>query len=247
MGQLKFIFILFTLSVSSIWAQDEDKNLTVADSSTFATANEVIIRSIIVPGLGQIAQENLWKATLFYGGAATFYYKSFSSYLSYKKNNIEADLKSAKTNLSIAGFIHILNILDAYSSSVGKKPQGWNGALFSDKPVKSPWGATLRSAIFPGWGQFYNEAYVKSAVYFGLVSYVSYEIYLNKTKFAETGEKTYEDSRSRYSWYLGLTYLLMLTDAHVDAHLFEFDKAVKLAVSPGVQKKAIMVSLNLSF
>ena len=32
---------------------------------------------------------------------------------------------------------------------------------------KSPMGALLRSVAFPGWGQFYNRKYLKSAVVFG--------------------------------------------------------------------------------
>ena len=34
--------------------------------------------------------------------------------------------------------------------------------------TKSPWGAVLRSAIIPGWGQIYNESYIKAPVIWGI-------------------------------------------------------------------------------
>ena len=33
---------------------------------------------------------------------------------------------------------------------------------------KSPWGAVLRSAVLPGFGQFYNESYWKIPVIWGV-------------------------------------------------------------------------------
>ena len=241
------IVIIVVLFMSSSPAQENGQDLTKVDSSQFASPQNVLISSIILPGLGQIKQERLWKATLFYGTAATYYYRTAYHYDLYKKTNNSKYLDKAKTDLTVAGITHLLNIVDAWYYGYHKKPMGWSGALFSDKPVKSPWGATLRSAIFPGWGQWYNESYFKSAVYLGLVSYVGYEIYWNKTKYAKTGDAKYEDSRSRFSWYLGLTYLIMLTDAHVDAHLFDFEKAIELAVTPSIQKQAVTLSLRIGF
>jgi len=243
----KYIFFSFVILISFSFAQENKLNLTMVDSSTFASPKQVLISSIVMPGLGQIAQERLWKATLFYGTAATFYYRTAYHYNRYKKTDNKKYLDEAKTDILIAGVTHFINIIDAYYFAYHRKPMGWDGALFNDKPVKSPWGATLRSAIFPGWGQLYNESYIKSVVYLGLVSYVGYEIHWNKTKYAETGLAKYEDDRSRFSWYLGLTYLLMLTDAHVDAHLFEFDRAIELAIKPSIENKGIMLSLSVSF
>ena len=243
----KCIFFCFSVFIVVSVAQESKQNLTTVDSSQFASPQKVLISSIIMPGLGQIAQERLWKATFFYGIAATFYYRSAYHYDRYKKTNNNKWLDKAKVDLTVAGVTHLINIFDAYYFGYHKKPMGWSGALFNDKPIKSPWGATLRSAIFPGWGQWYNESYIKSAAYLGLVYYVGYQIHWNNTKYAETGKAKYEDDRSRFSWYLGLTYLLMLTDAHVDAHLFDFDKAVELAVLPSPGHKAVMLGLRLSF
>lgn len=39
--------------------------------------------------------------------------------------------------------------------------------LYIQKEQKSPAGAMLRSAILPGWGQVYNESYLKAPLIFG--------------------------------------------------------------------------------
>ncbi len=39
---------------------------------------------------------------------------------------------------------------------------------------KSPLGAVLRSAVIPGFGQFYNESYWKIPVVWGFIGYFAY-------------------------------------------------------------------------
>ena len=39
---------------------------------------------------------------------------------------------------------------------------------------KSAWGAVGRSAIIPGWGQFYNESYWKIPVVWGVLGWFTY-------------------------------------------------------------------------
>jgi hypothetical protein len=102
---------------------------------------------------------------------------------------------------------------------------------------KSPWGAVVRSAIVPGFGQFYNESYWKIPIIWGtaalLVSGWVYNNNLyqdNRTLYIQTGNKDYEfnrdfyrDQRDNFTIYLSLLYLLNLVDAYVDAHLFDFN------------------------
>lgn len=108
----------------------------------------------------------------------------------------------------------------------------------SDKFVmqKSPWGAVLRSAIVPGWGQIYNESYWKAPVIWGITGWLVYGwIYSNKAYmrnrdiFIQTGDERYirvrdfyRDERDQFAIYMVLTYFLNLVDAYVDAHLFDF-------------------------
>lgn len=109
---------------------------------------------------------------------------------------------------------------------------------------KSPWGAVLRSAVIPGFGQFYNESYWKIPVVWGVVgyffyqwnntnnSYVQYrELYSQSiTKDNPSGNfsymsirEFYKDQRDLFAIFLGLTYFLNLVDAYVDAQLFDFN------------------------
>lgn len=101
---------------------------------------------------------------------------------------------------------------------------------------KSPWGAVLRSAIIPGWGQFYNESYWKIPVIWGITGYLVYiwvdnnNLYKkNRDLYIQTGVDRYKrirdfyrDQRDQFAIYIVLTYFLNLVDAYVDAHLFDF-------------------------
>lgn len=125
--------------------------------------------------------------------------------------------------------------------------------------TKSPWGAVLRSAIIPGWGQYYNESYWKIPLFAGAVggliygwSYYNtrYNKYIglynnSKTSSTDVGNSAfkqqrdfYRDQRDLMSIYIGLTYLLNLIDAYVDAQLFDFTvKENSSTLSPEVNMK----------
>jgi hypothetical protein len=108
---------------------------------------------------------------------------------------------------------------------------------------KSPMGAMLRSTVLPGWGQFYNEAYWKIPIVWGVSAWFIYlwndrndnyqfykDLYNKSLSESSNGNSQYKrardfyrDDRDLYAIYLGLTYFLNLIDAYVDAHLFDFD------------------------
>jgi len=108
--------------------------------------------------------------------------------------------------------------------------------------TKSPWGAVGRSAILPGWGQYYNESYWKIPVIWGVMGWFTYlyienndlyqqygELYKESLEDSQNGNSSYKEARDFYrnerdQWalFLGLTYFLNLVDAYVDAHLFDF-------------------------
>lgn len=105
---------------------------------------------------------------------------------------------------------------------------------------KSPWGAVLRSAVLPGFGQYYNESYWKIPLIWGALGYLAYQwnrnnnLYIqyrdeyalstlkDPTSFAYKAREFYKDQRDQVAVYIGLTYLLNLVDSYVDAHLFDF-------------------------
>lgn len=102
---------------------------------------------------------------------------------------------------------------------------------------KSPIGAVLRSAVLPGLGQIYNESYWKAPVVWGFLGYFGYIWFDNnkdykygRDQFAATGveywrtrRNFYRDQRDLFAIYIGITYILTLLDAYVDAHLFNFN------------------------
>ncbi len=104
--------------------------------------------------------------------------------------------------------------------------------LLSDQPLKSPWGALLRSAILPGWGQFYNERYVKGVLVLSANAWLVSRIIHNHNRWEETRDRSFFNRRNDFYWYFGVAYLLNLADAYVDAYLFGFDEAMQIGVSP---------------
>ena len=121
--------------------------------------------------------------------------------------------------------------------------------------TKSPWGAVLRSAVIPGWGQFYNESYLKIPVIWGLGIWFGYEwqqnndlyvIYRNRYKNSEDERDLiernfYRDQRDLFTIYMVLVYFANLVDAYVDANLFDFD------VSENPYTKTPMFNLRVNF
>ena len=105
----------------------------------------------------------------------------------------------------------------------------------------------MRSAIIPGWGQFYNESYLKAAGYMIVDGYLFYKIRENDIKYRDTDKTEFRDKRSKYSWYFGLAYLLTMADAYAGAYLYKFDESMKMTVLPVIDEKSLGVQLNVRF
>lgn len=118
------------------------------------------------------------------------------------------------------------------------------GVMTEEPETKSALGAVLRSAVLPGWGQFYNESYLKVPVVLGLTGFLAWGIVTEHSNFREYADlydasiteefpndnllhkrfrEFYRDRRDTYGWWLLVAYLLQLADAYVDAALFSFD------------------------
>jgi hypothetical protein len=243
---LKIIFLalIVILTESVLYAQDREPQ---ALDDSCVSAVQAISRSVVIPGIGQLYQERLGHAAFFYGASAIFYYNTFFYLYRYNKTGGKNYYNKYRSNLSAAIFIHILNIFDVTDAAVNGCPKGWQGELLSDKPVKSPWGAVLRSAIVPGWGQVYNESYLKAAGYLAVDGYLFYKIRENDIKYRDTDNKTFRNRRSKYSWYFGVAYLLTMADAYAGAYLFKFDKAMGLTVIPVVDDTYKGLQLSVYF
>ncbi len=143
-----------------------------------------------------------------------------------------------------------------------------------------PRKALLYSAVFPGMGQVYNKKYWKLPIVYGgfyMLTYVAfrYNDLYNQYKvelFAVARDPSYvppsgyteEQLRSVTEFYRrqrdfflildGMWYLLQLVDAHVDAHLRDFDlnPQLKVSLGPSVQQHPLFgqasgLSLTIKF
>jgi len=133
---------------------------------------------------------------------------------------------------------------------------------------KNPTGALFRSVFVPGWGQFYNEKYIKAAIIAGIEIYLINEVYTHWHK-ADLHEKHFKnafnypvyqaeefakyekelDRRGNAIWFLAATIFFSMFDAYVDAHLSDFDqtdKAFEVYIGPGKNNELTAVlSFNL--
>jgi hypothetical protein len=113
--------------------------------------------------------------------------------------------------------------------------------------VKSPTRAMIRSLVFPGWGQWYNNKKFKALLIFGTeIGLLANSIYLNqkylewdqKFKESEPGyeqdvifanREFYINNRNSSNWWLVGAILFSMADAFVDAHLSNFDESSNLS------------------
>ena len=131
------------------------------------------------------------------------------------------------------------------------------------KPKRAPMGALLRSVAVPGWGQYYNRKYIKSAVVFGAETFFIAKAvhWWKKTEdqyksIQQTGDRSqqfiryniyrsYRTSRDDYLWAVGLTVFLSMFDAYVDAHLAGID--VDITPDFEAPKGGASIRLSLRF
>lgn len=101
--------------------------------------------------------------------------------------------------------------------------------------IRNPAGAMIRSAVVPGWGQFYNGKWFKGIVIAGVeAGLLTNAVVLHQyMQAAETQEERdfYWDNRNLSLWWLGASILYSMADAYVDAHLSDFDASPDLSLN----------------
>jgi hypothetical protein len=117
----------------------------------------------------------------------------------------------------------------------------------------SPRTAALSSLVLPGAGQAANRAWLKSAAFLGAYGgFLGWAAALNQDKQDAEGKlhaaasdsdrlawaaevDRLDDARNAKYWLMGLTALLSMADAYVDAHLRGFDRRMDAEVgwAPG--------------
>jgi hypothetical protein len=131
-------------------------------------------------------------------------------------------------------------IVPAVPAGTGAEP------LYGKGP--SPGSVALRSLVLPGWGQAANGRWIKAAIAFGAYGgFWAWAVSLNQDKQDATGSlhtaaslsdslywvsevRRLKDGRNAKFWFAGLTLLLSITDAYVDAHLRGFDDRIDAKV-----------------
>jgi hypothetical protein len=206
-----------------------------------------VLRSAILPGWGQIKQERPGKAVIFYGLNVYFISNMVVNLNQYNKTDNPDYKKEYYKFLGLSLQVYALNLIDVLDCQIKRCYTPWQGTLFTDLPVKSPWGAVARSAMIPGWGQLYNEQYIKSALSFSAVFYLSRNIYINNQRYKDTGEAKYKERRSTNSWYLGLAYILTMIDAFIDASLFKFNESIELTYQVLPKTESLTMGVRFVF
>jgi len=137
------LFSLFTLLTSNLMGKEEDTtdkipNATKSDSVIVARKSPIgaMLRSLAIPGWGQVYVHQYWKAPLFFAGTLVMYYYTFkhnSDFLDYSKQYddllkqnpndpnlyiIKQKRENARDNRDISIFllcgVYALSMLDAY-------------------------------------------------------------------------------------------------------------------------------------
>jgi hypothetical protein len=235
------IFLVFILTKNGITQQARSD--TVDSLSNGVWGN--VLRSAILPGWGQIKQEHPGKAVIFYGLNVYFFYNMALNLSRYNETDNPDYKKDYYKYLGLSLQVYALNLIDVFDCQIKRNFEPWPGTLFTDLPVKSPWGAVTRSAMIPGWGQLYNEQYIKSALTFIVVINFARNVYLNNQRYKDTGEAKYRDRRSTNSWYLGLAYALTMIDAFIDASLYKFNDSIELTYQ--ILPKSESLALGVRF
>jgi hypothetical protein len=137
---------------------------------------------------------------------------------------------------------------------------------YNFKMTRSPMKAVLYSAILPGLGQFYNKSYWKIPIIGLAGGYFLYEIIKNNNTYIDYRDSYansqtpgnpngnqkfkllrdfYRDQRDQFYLYAGLTYLINIVDAYVDAHLFDFDVSDKIQIG-GLKSSNKILNLKIN-
>jgi hypothetical protein len=110
--------------------------------------------------------------------------------------------------------------------------------------TKSPKGALLRSALIPGWGQWYNGSRWKAGLVIAAGAGLAADIAWQNRRAAESADDAekqfYVNNRSLAAWWLAGLYALTLVDAYVDAQLWHFDTGPE----PGWGAAGVRMSLQ---
>jgi hypothetical protein len=246
LSRKKISLLIFVLIFLAGGLCGQDSLMTSPDSGRTALGPN-LVKSAIIPGWGQIGQERPIPALLYYATGLSFVYGMSYNYFKYNKYEKEEYRKRFYLFAGLYGSLLLINISDIIYAHYKLKPKKWQAELFSDQPLKSPWGAVARSAMLPGWGQVYNESYIKAVISFSLCFIFARKVYIHHQRYKQNPGPVERDHRSANAWYLGFTYFVTLVDAFVDAYLYRFDDMMEMALMPIPDREGVALGLTLYF
>jgi hypothetical protein len=224
----------------------QDSTAVIPDSLRTSLGTN-LVKSALIPGWGQIGQERPLSAMLYYAAGISCVSGMAYNYRQYDKYDSKEYRDRFYTFAGLYGAVIVFNMADIVWVHYQVKPIKWQGDMFSDKPLKSPWGAVARSAMLPGWGQYYNESYLKSAISFSLCFIFARKVYIHNQRYQKNPGPVERDHRSENAWYLGITYFANMLDAFVDAYLYRFDSLMEMTVITVPIEEGVILGVQFSF
>jgi len=132
-----------------------------------------------------------------------------------------------------------LQVSRALSGTVtgGTADPGAAGDSLSPVETRSPFFAGVRSAVCPGWGQWYNGKRVKGAVMFLVQSFLfAGAVWQNQmvvSSRSDSEREFYQRRRNGLVWLNLAERVYSILDAYVDAHFVGFDQDIGIELPQG--------------
>ena len=222
----------------------------------------VALAAVLVPGAGQLINADYWKIPLVTGSvvgftcASVYFHRRYTNLLSQPlsfvpSEKFEQESQRIQMQTLRNGFI----VASALSYSLGVA----DALIRHSRGFKSPFAALLSSALLPGLGQMYTQAYWKVPIIYGAAIYLTsnfmrmdqlyrrfdkaltYLLDENPATVDEfEGKRSKQDIQYFRDYYrrnrdlnllgLSLLYVLNVIDAYVGAHLFYWNVDADLAM-----------------
>ncbi len=155
--------------------------------------------------------------------------------------------------------LEIPQMADTLEAGFQKRPDEGNQEASSpreEKMERSPLRSMLRSAVIPGWGQFYTGHPYRGSILFTLEGFLftfawaeNYRADRNWESYQATGESRFLEAYDRHfnrgrdlmSFALAV-FLINIADAYVGAHLYDFEGKVTFD-----EEEPLALSMNWYF
>lgn len=205
------------------------------------------LQSAALPGLGQISGGEWLRGSLFIIGEAFLAWDAFyfwESQYDRPSGDESGKIYDRDTAYGLAGWYALgalFSAADAYYGATRARES-------------SPTRASLRSLVFPGWGQLANGKRWKAAGMFLLQTGLAFGVYTQHERFLfydgqgqDLEARFFKNDRNRLIWWSVGAAIYSAADAFVDCHLQKWDVSNDLSLAPAYfpEQKVFGVALRL--